>query len=139
MLNISKIRDIINNIIKEQNINREDLYNNGAIYYMNGNDGTDFDYNCNNMTSEFYVFWKNEAGAIKLNQRGDTFVIFVYEKENPYSGNYKKIEINSPFDLYELCCYLKGDFDDNLIFDEEITNWILENKSYISQDDEEIW
>lgn len=137
MLDIRKIKETIDEIIERENIDRSHLYKDGAIFYFNGNDGTDFDYICNNMTCEFFVFWKNEDGAIKLNQRGDKLDIFVYPEEDPFGGNYKEYELDSPFDLYELCCYLKGTFDDNVIFDEEIKNWVLTEEGYISIDDED--
>ena len=35
------------------------LCNNGAIYYMNGNDSTEFDWNMNDRLCEFFVFHKN--------------------------------------------------------------------------------
>ena len=35
------------------------LIDNGAIYYMNGNDGTDFDFEMNDRTCEFMSFYKS--------------------------------------------------------------------------------
>lgn len=34
------------------------LYGNGAIYYMNGNDGTAFDWEANDRCCEFYMFYR---------------------------------------------------------------------------------
>ena len=46
---------------------------------MNGNDGTDFDWNANEHTSEFYMFHENEIGFIKLYvNKGDTYTAYVY-------------------------------------------------------------
>ena len=60
-------------------ITEEDLHSNGAIFYMNGNDGTDFDWNANEHTSEFYVYHENEIGFIKLYvNKGDTYTAYVY-------------------------------------------------------------
>lgn len=48
-------------------ITNEELCDNGAIYYMNGNDGTDFDWDCNNRVCEFMKFYKStEYGLIKI-------------------------------------------------------------------------
>ena len=44
------------------NVTDEMLYTNGAIHYMNGNDSTPFDWNCNNRLCEFLIFHKNEMG-----------------------------------------------------------------------------
>lgn len=137
MLDISKIKDLINEVIEKENIDRTHLYNNGAIYYKNGNDGTEFDYECNDMTCEFMVFWKNDCGALKLNQRRNKFDIFVYDENDPFGGNYKEYQYESPFDLYELCCYLLAEFDYKGIYDKEIKNWKLEEKCEFVFDDED--
>ena len=52
---------------KYPNITDDMLDSQGAIYYMNGNDGTDFDWNANQRCCEFYMFHKNEMGFIKVN------------------------------------------------------------------------
>lgn len=138
MLDITRIKDLFEELIKTHNIDKNDLCDNGAIYYMNGNDGTDFDYGCNNMTCEFFVFWKDsEAGAIKLNQRGEVLDFFIYPKEDPYGGEYIEEKFESPFDLHELCEYLQGEFDDKRIWNEPIVKWVLKDRSCISQGDED--
>ena len=53
---------------------------NGAIHYMNGNDSTIFDWNCNNRLCEFYVFHKNEMGFIKACvNRTNVIDVYIYE------------------------------------------------------------
>ena len=62
------------------NITDDMLDSNGAIYYMNGNDSTPFDWNCNNRLCEFYVFHKNEIGFIKAFVNSDnTIDMYIYE------------------------------------------------------------
>ena len=62
------------------NITNDMLYNNGAIYYMNGNDGTEFDWNMNNRLCEFLVFHKNEMGFIKAFVNMDNSInMYIYE------------------------------------------------------------
>lgn len=62
-----------------KNITDEELDSNGAIYYMNGNDGTDFDWDYNDRLCEFFIFHKNEKGFIKLLvNRDDTMDAYVY-------------------------------------------------------------
>lgn len=69
-------------------ITDEDLHNNGAIFYMNGNDGTDFDWNANDNTSEFYMYHENEIGFIKLYvNKSDTYTAYVYP-----NGEMKAVE-----------------------------------------------
>lgn len=62
------------------NITDDMLDTNGAIYYMNGNDSTPFDWNCNDRLCEFYVFHKNEIGFIKAYvNRDNTIDMYIYE------------------------------------------------------------
>lgn len=66
---IEAIKKFIDDVITEHNIDRNELYNQGAVYYCNGNDGTWFDYMANGRTCEFYVYWKNRDGAITLREQ----------------------------------------------------------------------
>lgn len=59
-------------LIKEYQIPMSDLVGTGSIYYMNGNDGTDFDWQANDRTCEFMMFYKStELGFAKLSIRKD--------------------------------------------------------------------
>ena len=102
-------------------ITDEDLDKNGAIYYMNGNDGTDFDWNVNGNTSEFYMYHKNEIGFIKLYvNKDDTYTAYVYP-----NGEMKAVEtIRGDFykgDSLYLATILWTQTDRKLIWDEDIT------------------
>lgn len=62
------------------NITDDMLDTNGAIHYMNGNDGTSFDWNTNDRLCEFYVYHKNEMGFIKaFVNRDNTIDMYIYE------------------------------------------------------------
>lgn len=62
------------------NITDDMLDTNGAIYYMNGNDSTPFDWNCNDRLCEFYIFHENEVGFIKaFVNRDNTIDMYIYE------------------------------------------------------------
>ena len=92
---LKQIVDVVNEIRKEYPIIGNKL--DGKIYYMNGNDGTDFDWDCNDRTCEFMVFNENEMGYICLMvNRDNTITIYVYpdggwcptyELERKYKGN----------------------------------------------------
>lgn len=127
-------------------ITDEDLDKNGAIYYMNGNDGTDFDWDVNDRCCEFYMFHSNEIGFIKLYvNRGDTYTAYVYP-----NGEMKAVEtirgnLNEGDSLY-LATILLRKADMLLIWDEVITEidfsyepeeWELQdmNREY-NEDDE---
>ena len=77
---IEKIKSVFADIRKRcPLIADEDLRDNGAIFYMNGKDGTNYDWNVNEHTSEFYMYHKNEIGFIKLYvNKGDTYTAYVY-------------------------------------------------------------
>lgn len=77
---IEKIKEVFTEIREQYPfITDEDLDNNGAIYYMNGNDGTDFDWNANDRCCEFYMFHSNEVGFVKLLvNKYDTYTAYVY-------------------------------------------------------------
>lgn len=86
---IEKIKTVFADIRKWYPlITDEDLYGQGDIFYMNGNDGTDFDWNTNERTSEFYVYHSNEIGFIKLFvNKDDTYTAYVYP-----NGEMKSVE-----------------------------------------------
>lgn len=139
MLNIEFIKENFEMLIQKYNIDKTHLLENGAIYYMNGNDGTDFDYMCNDHACEFYIFWNSEYGAMKLYCAENKLVFYIYYDENdPF--NHDKIikeEIPYEYDLHELCEYLQGTFDDNGVYDQAIVDWNLSNRGYIANNNEE--
>ena len=69
----------------------EKLCDDGAIYYMNGNDSTRFDWLCNDRLCEFMKFYKStEMGYIKvLCYRNGTMEAHVYAEDGDYA--YKPI------------------------------------------------
>ncbi len=137
-MNIIKIKEFIDSIIEEHNIDRSHLDAHGAVYYMNGNDGTDFDYGCNGRACEFYVFWKSEAGAIKVFVQKGIMVAYLYPEDNHFGGVYSEIVREHPYNLHELCCYLQGSRDDKGIWDKPILNWELDSYGYV-EEQEEAW
>lgn len=66
---------------------------NGAIYYMNGNDGTPFDWNWNDMLCEFLIFHKNEMDFIKACvNSNNTIDVRIYETDDAMQPTYKFTE-----------------------------------------------
>ncbi len=61
------IRETVNEVKQEFGVTDKDLYENGAIFYMNANDGTEFDWKANYNTCEFQCYYKeDEMGMCKL-------------------------------------------------------------------------
>lgn len=85
METIKKLKDYIDLIRRAHpEIKDEELYQNGAIIYANGNDGTDFDWRCNNRLCEFMIYFredgpKNGVGFIKVFiEKNDVMTAYVY-------------------------------------------------------------
>ena len=94
---IEKIQSIFAGIRQRyQHIIDQDLYNNGAIYYMNKCDGTEFTWKAHSRCCEFYILHPNKMGFIKLNvNKGDTYTAYVYQDSGYITTeNYRNIETN---------------------------------------------
>lgn len=126
-MDITFIRDFINKIISDTAIDRSHLDGNGAIYYCNGNDGTDFDYETNGRTCEFYTYYNNGDGAIKCFITESNIEAYIFPEDNPYGKEYKHIisPLDNAFSLYELAQALFEAYDLKGKFDEKVTDWII--------------
>ena len=123
---ISQIKAIIN-----ENINtylpdqkREAFEENGAIYYMNGKNGTEFDWFVNERLSDFFVFYNDEEslGAVKLNlyHNGDV-AVYIYDEQ----GHHMKKEVHTHIKtseelLLKFAVLLKKTVDDPCVWDADI-------------------
>ena len=127
-------------------ITDEDLHSNGAIFYMNGNDGTDFDWNANDNTSEFYMYHENEIGFIKLFvNKEDTYTAYVYPNGEMRAVETIKGDLNEGDSLY-FAALLYRKADSEYIYDADINEidfsyepdeWELEEmKNEYDEDDE---
>ena len=70
---LEDVRTEINEVIIRYGV-RSELLDNGAVFYMNGNDGTDFDWQVNNHLCEFFTYYDNES---KRGLIGKSITIFV--------------------------------------------------------------
>ena len=104
------------------NVKDEELCDNGAFYYMNGNDGTDFDWECNGRVCEIMQFYKStEYGLLKVYPHADGYIRgYIYGDE----GRGEAIEIEPEYigeedaELIKDC--LQYNFDDHNIWDSVI-------------------
>lgn len=118
---LNQIVNIINEVREEYPIIGNEL--DGKIYYMNGNDGTAFDWNCNNRVCEFMVFHENEMGYIKLMVYDDNLIqVYVYAD----GGIYPTAELEEHYykNPIELANFLYRIFDMNNLWDEPIEEYI---------------
>lgn len=127
---MNRILNEINQIIK-QNINEylpevkpSDLEENGTVYYMNGKNGTEFDWYVNEHLPGFMVFYNNKQnlGAVKLLIYIDGEVaIYIYGDK----GNKLVKEVQTSIkvaenELFNLAVILKSEADDKNIWDASI-------------------
>ena len=84
---ISKIESLVNDNINTYlpDVSRDSFEENGAVYYMNGKNGMEFDRFVNDRLSDFFVFYDDEEslGAVKFNlyYNGDA-IIYINDYHN---------------------------------------------------------
>ena len=123
---LSEIKEMINKSINEYlpDVQSSDLEENGNIYYMNGKNGTEFDWYVNEHISDFMVFYNDEKnlGAVKFTLYTDgTVLIYIYGDK----GNTVVQKIETSINITEqemltLAVKLKKGADDRRIFDKGI-------------------
>lgn len=134
--NIVFIMSIFKDILDNQfNYDKNQLKDNGSIYYMNGQNGTKFDWNTNEHLSPFYVFYKNGNGAIKLiiNKDG-TIVAFLYDKGKSEPYNNLQIEVSKEM-VKNIAVLMYSIADSKGLFDQPISNLDF---TYISNENDVI-
>ena len=121
-----KITEMINESISKYlpDVKPEDLEENGKIYYMNGKNGTEFDWYVNDKISDMMVFYndKDNLGAVKLTVYNNGCVlIYVYgDKGNKLVQEIKTaIDINEN-EIFELAVILRNEADDKRVWDSDI-------------------
>ena len=118
---LNQIANIMDEIRKEYPIIGSEL--DGKIYYMNGNDGTDFDWECNGRVCEFMVFHENELGYIKLLvNEYNTINVYVFQD----GGMHPTQELTKKYhgDVYDFYRYLYRKFDMHDLWDEDIESFL---------------
>lgn len=123
---LNEIRRMINKnlIMYLPHVKAENLEENGAIYYMNGRNGTEFDWYVNGKISDFFVFYNddNNLGAVKLTlYNNGNVLIYIYDE----MGNklIKEIQTNveiPEYDIFKFAVLLKTVTDENKIWDANI-------------------
>ena len=119
---IEKIKTVFADIREKYPlITDEDLCSKGAIFYMNGNDGTAFDWGVNGRCCEFYMYHENEIGFIKLCVNvGDTYTAYVFPNGEMKAVETIRGDLDEGDSLY-LATILFHKADMILLCDEDIT------------------
>ena len=65
---LKEIKEIMIDCIEKHlpEISFKDLEDNGAVFYMNGKNGTEFDWYVNNKLSDFMIFYNDENNIVVL-------------------------------------------------------------------------
>lgn len=111
------------------------LCGDGAIYYMNGNDSTEFDWDCNNRLCEFFMFYdENKYGFIKVFvNRNDVITGYLYLDK----GYARPIHLDEDWledgDALYLASLMNKVADKEGIWDEDIEEFDFDTK--LDEDD----
>lgn len=123
---LEQIKNIINDAIKENfpDLKPEELEENGAIYYMNGKNGTEFDYYINKRLSSFMVFYddKGKLGAVKLivfSEGNATMYLYNEKGKNLFKTINTKLDASKD-ELLQFAIMLRVQMDDKHIWDDNI-------------------
>lgn len=115
---INKVKSYINRAIATTTITKAELLEEGSIFYMNGNDGTMWDFRNNNHTCEFMVYYKNKYGFIKVFvNANDTIDGYMYLNEGKGEPIFLKVEKLEQGTARKFAEYLDDTYDKNALWD----------------------
>lgn len=119
---LSALKEIIakNTSLYLPHIKASDLEGNGAVYYMNGKDGTEFDWHVNGHLPPFMVFYNDKAnlGAVKSLLFNDgSLATYLYGDQGKTLVRevHDRLDV-SPADLLELAVTLRNEADDKSLW-----------------------
>lgn len=123
---LNKIKGIVESNIELYlpDVKNTELENGGAVYYMNGKDGTEFDWYVNDKIPPFMVFYndKDNLGAIKLLLYNDGRIeVYIYGEKG--KKLIKKVDTHldvNETDIFELAVILRNEADDKRIWGGDI-------------------
>ena len=127
---MNEILNEIRRLIRESHtmylphVKAEALEENGAVYYMNGKNGTEFDWYVNGKVSDFFVFYKDEnnLGAVKLTLYHDGGVlVYIYDEHGRNLIKEIKTYVEaSTEEIFTFAVLLRNVMDDKKIWDANI-------------------
>ncbi len=115
-----KIHECLRTYLPE--INKNELEGNGTVYYMNGKNGTEFDWHVNDRLSTFMMFYDDEdkLGAVKASvYRDGGMLIYVYgDQGRSIKGEIKDMYLDvTEEEMLSLAVILRNAADDKRIWD----------------------
>lgn len=125
---LNDIRTIMINSIKENlpDVSTDDLEKDGAVFYMNGNNGTEYDWYVNEKISNLMIFYndKDNLGAAKANvyDEGD-ILLYLYDDHGKHMAKEIKTCVDATKEqMRDLAVQLKNNADEKRIWDDDIEN-----------------
>ena len=124
---LTQIKELITANLREHlpDVSPADLEEGGEVYYMNGKNGTEFDWYVNEHLPNFMVFYADESnlGAAKLSLYDDGgILLYLYDDHGRESAKEVKTYIEcEKDDLLRLAVVLRVNADDKRIWDSSIT------------------
>ena len=97
---LTELKKIMDNCLETDlpGVSRSNLEDNGAVFYMNGNNGTEFDWYVNEKLSSFMIFYndKENLGAVKatIYDRGEV-VVYTYGSQGKELVNETQTSIDA--------------------------------------------
>lgn len=123
---LSEIKKIMQENLKLYlpHVEFNDLENQGAIFYMNAKNGTEFDWYVNDRLSDFMMFYNDKEclGAMKMlvYNQGD-YVLYIYgEHGKKLIKEVRSCLESDKEELFKLAVFLKSEADDKKICDDNI-------------------
>lgn len=130
-----KIEALFADVRKKYPVDDEKLCDGGKIYYMNGNDSTEFDWSVNDCLCEFMVFWKtSEVGYIKVSvNKSGVANWYVYDDgawKPKASGN---IQLVTEYEALTFAATMVVISDNKFLWDSKIDDldWRIDTRSPI--------
>lgn len=133
---LSYIVSSIKNSLEEHlpEVSSENFENGGSVYYMNGKDGTEFEWFVNRHLPEFMVFYNNEEnlGAAKMVVYANCdAVLYLYDNGGKTLAAELPVELKaSEDDLLALATILKNNADNNNLWDADVESIITDTLPY---------
>ena len=116
------MREALNNTLPE--INNEDLEDGGAVFYMNGKNGTAFDWYFNDHLPSFFIFYKDKEnlGAVKATLYSDGVLsVYVYGDQGHADPEENHYNVEADEDqLLKLAVLFTENADEKKIWDADI-------------------
>lgn len=123
---LSEIRKVIDECMAQYlpNVKISDLEDAGAVFYMNAQNGTEFDWFVNDRLPFFMVFYNDETnlGAVKLalHNNGETQIFLYEEKGKKLAGSTIRYPDIDAKDIIKLAAILTREADDKKIWNSDI-------------------